>query len=144
MSVSNWICDKCGEIIKTASEGYVLWDSNEQLKSYGFIIVHQKKCDDRTKTNSMPLEDFLGNRGLTYLTSMLSIGPIKKNIGQGNSCSIKDMDEFVDFFRRVQIPYYEQARIHFSTAEFLNEHHDDNEVGPYLSSQLKKITEDYE
>ena len=41
--LKQWVCDTCGEIINSSSEGYVEWltDDSSPLKSNGFRIVHQ-------------------------------------------------------------------------------------------------------
>lgn len=137
--LEQWYCDKCKDIIETASEGYVLWRSNDDQKALDFIIIHKVKCDDRGYSFSAALKDFLGVNGLIYLTSFLSIGPLKKSIGQGSRFGITQPDEFVDFMRRLQTPYYEEARTKFSSRDVLEWYSDSNEVAPYSPDSLKKI-----
>ncbi len=139
--LEQWYCDKCGEIIKSPREGYVIWKSDESFKSSGFKIIHQRRCDDKSYRLSSALQDFLGLRGITYLLTFLSLGPIKEHLGQGKHCDIVDMDEFVDFFRRVQLPYYEEARQHFGDPDILDLCSDWNELAPYLPEELKKLVE---
>jgi hypothetical protein len=141
--LKQWYCDVCGDIIQKPGDGYVLWKRDEKFSDYDFKIVHKKTCEDITKHPSMSLEIFLGEDGVQYLLTFLSIGKIKKNIGQSSKWSVKDMDEFVDFFRRVQTPYYEEARTKFGVAQLLNDLFTENETGPYLEGQLKNIAEKY-
>ncbi len=140
--LKQFYCDVCGEIIEKPSDGYVIWQRERTEtglgKEHGFKIIHQNECDkDRVNyPSSMHLDHFLGPDGMAYLLSFLSIGPVKANLGQTHEPKL-DMDEFVDFFRRVQVPHYEEARQHFSHHEFLEDNCDNNEVGPYTQASLE-------
>lgn len=137
--LEQWYCDTCGHVIESPSDGYVIWKTDDNQKSSNFKIIHQGKCDQKSYISSAALPDFLGQNGLAYLTGFLSIGPVKEKIGQGSHCDIKDMDEFVDFFRRLQIPHYEEARRRFSDHEVLERLSDWNEIAPYFPEELEKI-----
>ncbi|MDD2881100.1 MAG: hypothetical protein PHQ58_11740 [Rhodoferax sp.] len=136
-----WYCDVCGYIIENVSDGYVIWNTNDELKCFDFKIIHQIKCDSKSYLSSTALNHFLGVNGLVYLTSFLSIGPIKKITCQGSSKVILNIDEFVDFIRRVQIPYYEEARRKFAKFGVIENYSDSSEVSPYFPDILKIITE---
>jgi hypothetical protein len=136
-----WICDACGQEIEKVNDGYVIWEWDDQHREHGFQIIHQGKCDDSSKSLSMPLSHFLGDKGTQSLLSMLSIGKAKIELGQKPSEGVKDLDEWVDFFRRVQTPGYEQARRLFSHPEIKEYLHDANETWPYLPENLKAIVE---
>lgn len=145
--LKEFICDVCGEVIKDIDDGYVVWrsDRDHDRLQYDFKIIHQRDCDDRTCGNSMPLKKFLGIDGLSYLLTFYSLGPLKtlplsKEFRSKNR--ILNNDEFIDFIRRVQIPYYEEARQYFSKREVLEDYSDSNEYYPYLPHNLKKIIED--
>jgi hypothetical protein len=133
-----WYCDVCGDRI-AAKDGYVVWKTTDDLKSSGFKIIHQGRCDRRDYPASAALSDFLGPEGVAQLLAFLSLGPIKRRIGQKPHADAKDMDEFVDFFRRVQTPYYEEARRLFHTQEVLDDYYDSNEVAPYLPDYLESM-----
>jgi hypothetical protein len=138
-----WYCDICGDRIEDINKGYVIWETSHEMKEKSFKIIHQSKCDKKEFHGSLALQDFVGPEGITFLLSFMSIGPIKKYLGQGSHCSIFDFDEFVDFFHRVQTPYYEEARRFFKNERLLDFFSDSNEVGPYLPDRLKKIIEEY-
>ena len=142
--LTKWNCDVCGEKIEDAKEGYVIWKTKE-LKSHSFKIIHKTKCDLDKKhyMSSTALENFLGENGLVCLLSKLSIGPIKKHIGEGSHCSAADIDEFVDFIRRVQTLFYEEARCNFGNPDLLEDYSDANEISPYLPDRLEKIVKKY-
>ena len=130
--------------ILNSKDGYVVWHADTDY-DFGFEIIHQNKCDDNSKSMSLPLDDFIGDRGLNELLSFLSHGMIKRYQGQtsGLANRIKDFDEFVDFFRRLQFPNYESARVHFRNIELLDDFKDENEISPYLEDGLAKIISKY-
>ena len=138
-----WYCDVCGKPIKNVKQGYVIWKITDGIKNKGFKIIHQAKCDLRDHDASKALDEFLGADGLTYLLAHFSRGPIKKNLGQDTSCDVADIDEYVDFIRRVQTPYYEEARRLFGKEDLLNQYSDANEICPYLRKDLKGIILEY-
>ena len=138
-----WYCDVCQGRIDDLNSGYVIWRTNEQMKSHDFKIIHKMQCDRKDFPASAALRDFLGTDGLTYLLAFLSLGPVKKRLGQKPFCGAQDTDEFVDFFRRVQTPYYEEARRLFGNEDYLDQNSDNNEVGPYLPDALKKAITKY-
>lgn len=86
--------------------------------------------------SSMDLQHFLGPDGLALLLSWLSVGPLK---GGGSGPCVADLDEFVDFVRRVQTPYYEEARPHFGDEHTYYWLGDANEYHPYLPETLQDI-----
>jgi len=141
--LTTWYCDVCGNMIDAPESGYVIWQTDKELGASGFKIIHQGKCDLKDHHASAALRDFLGERGQAYLLSKLSLGPIKHSLGQKPHRQINDMDEFVDFFRRVQTPFYEQARRKFSSEAVRSDFDDSNEVLPYLPETLKRIAAKY-
>lgn len=141
--LKEWYCDVCGSAINDAKDGYVIWRSDVNHKYHGFKIIHQAKCDIDSYPFSSALEDFIGEDGLAKLLSMLSLGPIKAKLNAGRYCHIADIDEFVDFIRRVQTPHYEEARRNFSDANLVHDYSDANEVAPYLQRDLQNIIKSY-
>ena len=139
--LKQWYCDVCSEIIEEPKKGFVIWKKGDDHLGYDFKIIHHKKCDDKSYRLSMPLMTFLGDDGKNYLLTFLSIGQIKINLGQVSSSRVKNMDEFVDFFRRVQTSYYEEARRRFNESELLDYFSDSNEFNPYQEEALKEIIE---
>lgn len=137
--LEQFYCDVCGELIENVAQGYVVYRA-ENYRDCDFKIIHQSRCDDRSYPKSVALEDFLGARGLIILTGYLSPGPIIINAQHPESDhSPKSLDEFTDFFRRVQVPYYEEARRQFNHPGLLEEYHDHNELSPYFEDTLRKI-----
>jgi len=139
-SLRQWICDNCGEIIEKPEDGYVFWKSQD-MKNYDFHIVHHVKCNlGNSFTKSMDLGCFLGADGLVRLLAMLDPGPMHQPNYQ---CEVSDMREFVEFFRRVQLPYYEEARIYWQDAKNDDFFSDANELRIYLPSTLQELIQLY-
>lgn len=134
-----WKCDQCGEFIREANDGLVTWCTDEDGGAHSFRIVHRKTCDVASESPwSWRLDDCLGVNGLTRLLSMLSAGPLMVNDGQR---LINNMDEFVDVVRRVQIPYYEEARPNFCFPDQIEGSDDVNGIAPYLFDRLRQTAE---
>jgi hypothetical protein len=142
--LAKWYCDKCGSTVPR-NDGYVIWKTNDDLKAFGFKIIHKTKCDtDKGYIASSDLEDFLGENGVAYLLSKLSLGTLIKQLRKETFTQIQDFDEFVDFFRRVQVPYYEEARRYFKTELTRDQCSDWDETSTYFPEQLKKLIQQNE
>lgn len=136
--LTKWYCDECGGLIEGAANGYVIW----QVMDYNpcnVKIVHHIRCNRSSSyCGSCALDEYVGHDGLSHILEWLSAGPIAK-IGYGDYCSVTDYDEYVDFVRRVQIPYYEQARRYFLKADVVEYHARSNKVATYQPDELKKM-----
>lgn len=137
--LEQFVCDVCGDLIENVEDGYVIYRC-ENYRDCGFKIIHQGRCDDNKAPKSEALKEFLGARGLIMLTGFLSPGPIIINLTHPEiDESPKSLDEFTDFFRRVQVPFYEEARQKFNQPGLLHEFHGDNELFPYFEETLRDI-----
>jgi hypothetical protein len=151
--LEQFICGTCGEIIQTPSEGYVLWLRNESDKSYGFKIVHHsvfsprkqngnEDCYTYSATNpTLSLSQFVGDQGIVQITSFLDTGPYHQENYKGPEVS--DLREFTELIRRVQIPYYEEARFYWDEAQKDGFFDSMNQVLLYLPETLKKLIDKY-
>jgi len=133
-----WYCDHCGDKIEDVDAGYVIWKYTDG-KEHDFRIIHKVQCDNNSYSSSLPVMNFLGVDGLAKILSFLSPGPIIQGIDESPRCRLLNMNEFVDFVRRVQTPYYEEARRYFNDHDLLEHFGDSNEVYPYLRDVLKDI-----
>jgi len=122
-----WICDNCGETIKTAGDGWVQW-LDVPAKSGGpkvrdlslvhhFPVSPRKKsrehgCQfdeqlefrrDRSCLSDLSLDTFCGADGLTYLLSLFADEKIPQR-------------DIITMMMRIHVPGYERARFHFSRA----------------------------
>lgn len=148
--LKQWVCDVCGRIIETPKEGYVIWNKNDDGMIDKIRIVHkntlnngkQVGCDKNLKKYplSLPLVSFLGDEGKVRFLSLVDPGP---NFIKDYKKSIADIRLFLEVFRRLQLPYYEEARLYWDKARddgfFANE----NEVSLYLPETLKYIIDNY-
>lgn len=153
MPLEAWVCDTCGELATSDdNSGMVVWqthDTDGRFDYYDFKIVHKTiasdphpyRCDPGAEngfTSSLPLNAFLGADGLALLLSWLSQGPLKSG---GTEPRVVDMDQFVDLVRRVQTPYYEEARSRFDDERTHYWLGDANEYAPYRPDTLRRIAD---
>jgi hypothetical protein len=137
--LATWICDTCGDAIESAKKGDVVWYVNDESEKHGFKIVHKgPQCDLDRSMQSQELSALVGTEGQAHLLSWLSYGPIKS---YGDSSRVASLDEYVDLFRRLQAPWYEEARPHFHSEAIQEQYSDSNEIGPYEPHSLKAIAD---
>jgi len=132
--LTQWKCSRCGGMV-SVDQGYVTWDDDTQGPR-NFNIVHQDRCDSGVQHSSAALGDFLGPDGLAYLTSMLSYGPALQ--GQG-SPTAPNLEQFTDFLRRVQLPFYEEARQRYQEQDVQDDLQGTNQVAPYLQRYMRRL-----
>ncbi|MBZ4558674.1 hypothetical protein GBO17_06895 [Mycobacterium avium subsp. hominissuis] len=140
-----WTCDTCGEGITLADAGKALvtWRHDDQGRGYDFRIVHKnmndRRCDPEYASGFMlhtELSMFLGDKGLAYALGLLSDGPIK---GGESAVRVADFDSFTDLVRRVQTPWYEEARPFWNTEHTQHWLADASESYPYMPDVLERI-----
>ena len=137
-----WICDQCGEIINSAETGTVEWICEAHSKNKGFRIVHHRSSSPDAESSDcyhhtrhpgrrfLHLSSFLGAQGLILLYSFLDRGKLHDPVSVGPH--ISDIREFVEFMRRLTIPYYEEARLHWSKASAEGFFEGANEIVTYF------------
>jgi len=137
--LSSWTCDSCGEPVNV-EDGYVIWRTAAH-KAWGFKIIHRGRCDDKACQSSLALEDLLGPIGLVRLTSFLDVGEFHApdfNDRSPEDIRVRDMAEFVVLFRRLHVPFYEEARSRFHLTLFQEEMDGVNEVRVYQRDILER------
>lgn len=117
--IKYWYCDVCGEKV-IVDDGYVVWNPHEHdtIKNgdIRFKIIHQNRCDIGSENASQELKLFVDEDGLARLTAMMSYGEFNRS-GSDIEPKIANVREFVDFFRRLHIQNYEEARRNFNNQE---------------------------
>ena len=121
-----WICDTCGERINTVEDGWVEWivagnsagerrgrnlrlvhhlpaSPRRQEREYGCQINERRECDRNEVLLDQSLSDSVGPDGLMNLLSMLAEGELPK-------------ESVIEMIKRLHIPGYEVARLHFVEA----------------------------
>jgi len=134
-----WTCDACRDDITDPTNAFVIFNYDDQERAVDFHIVHHnnygKRCDPPAMPGSIELSHLLGPDGLAQLLSFLSPGPIKG----GSGATVGDLNGFVDLVRRVQTPWYEQARDFWTTDKTQEHFGDNNEYRPYVPEHLERI-----
>lgn len=139
-------CDTCGETIEKLNMALLEWSADEAdgYLYYGFKLVHKGECDPDDEGGSLELDTVTGLEGKERLLAFLSPGPLI--VGNPRN-RVRDLDEFVDMFRRLHTPGYDQARKHFGGRYVHEAFSGANEVFPYTQRSLAGIIEnapDYE
>lgn len=147
--LQQWICDVCGGIIEKPEDGYVVWSRDIDKKLDRIRIVHKNKivgdkrvgCDrDKSFPLSMDLKSFLGPKGIVRLLSMVDPGP---NFTNEYEDRIANKRLFLEFVRRLQIPYYEEARLYWNEAMADGFFDGANEIKTYDPEDLQSLVEEY-
>jgi hypothetical protein len=145
-----FICDDCGKIIKSPKEGWVEFLSEPNgigRRYFDFRLVHaspQRDCLNhfyRADGGSIEIDQLTGSKGIIELLDLLDEGDVFDR-----SCrdtSIKSMREFTELFRRLQVPYYEQARQYWHQALSEGWFEENNLDGIYGEKTLKNLIADY-
>lgn len=118
--LTRWTCDICGTAITDPDVGLVVWPRSEARKFGGFKLVHKsisgRTCDPNDGP-SMQISDLVGERGQAWLLYFLSEGPMSQQARleaphdePTPQPRVSSLDEWVDLFRRLQVPWYEEAR----------------------------------
>lgn len=144
-----WICDTCGEIIKKPEDGYVQWHRNSSMQIDDFIIVHHFAASPRNHhkngcykyDSDDNLKRFLGVHGMVELHSLVDPGPYHMPKYEP---MVSDIRKWLDFYKRLQLPYYEEARLYWNRAIDDNYFSVSNEIYIYLPKNLKEMIEHYE
>ncbi len=147
--LGQWICDVCGEVIQSPKDGYVQWNRNLNQEIDDFVIVHHFSASPKKHNrdgcykydSDSDLESFLGERGIVELTALLDPGPYHM---PEYKTMVADIRKWIDFYRRLQLPYYEEARQYWEEAISDGYFDDANEIYIYLPEKLKRMIEHYE
>ncbi len=149
--LEQWYCDTCGEIIEKPKDGWVHWRTDQPGKAYGFEIMHHARASPRGGFNGcyharmeqdMHLEAMLGPRGIVRLLSLVDAGSYHDRAGSGVP-GVADLRGWVELFRRLHLPYYEEARLYFERARQDGHLQGESEVALYLEATLKSLCETY-
>lgn len=120
-----WICDTCGQRITSEEDGWVEWLNREkaqsQYSSHSLQLVHTRASspkktahgcqhdedywfkNERATVGDLPLSSFLGPDGLMQLLEFASDGHF-------------ELDSVIEMIKRLHVPGYEIARLHFDAA----------------------------
>lgn len=145
-----WICDVCGGVIEKSEDGYLQWKMNSDSKIEEFAIVHHISASPRRTQGGCYLEEpvrdfqldgFLGVNGVLRLQSLIDPDPFHRG---AHYSRINNIQIWLETYRRLYIPYYEEARQYWEQALNDNYFNEMNELTIYYPENLKKIIEHYE
>jgi hypothetical protein len=139
--LTTWTCDTCRDPVTDPNMSLVVWRTVAD-KSIDFMIVHKGECDPQARsgfTHNLELSSFLGADGATMLLSWLSLGPLRGSAA--DMPHVGNFDQYVDLFRRVQIPWYEEARTRFRDDDVQHWLGDANEYYPYMPDVLQQVVD---
>ncbi len=158
--LKQFYCDECGEVIESPNDGFVEWleiqdKENGKITANGFRIVHRVTKSPFQKTSregcyKYGKSDYRADNELYYILeqshqfiySFLDLGFIHDSECRiGNR--IVDYKSFVDFAKRLTIPYYEEARMYFAEALRDGQFSDSNEISLFTEKTLKSIIKAY-
>lgn len=158
--LKQFICDECGGVISKPEDGYVEWiskfdDEKGEFISSGFRIVHHftksplknnnsegcYKYGNKKNRSDSHLDYFMEDVNNT-LASFLDTGFIN-NPSRENRNSIVDFPEFVDFSRRLTVPYYDEARKYFNDIYNDADHCGFSSESIFREEKLKSIIEQF-
>lgn len=142
--LEQWICDTCGQVIESPADGYLEIARDENGLISDMCIVHQRSTSPigncyRDYIGSLPLTEVTGQDGLAYMLSLIDPGE--------NFCEyrprISNMRKVIDIFRRLHLPYYEEARLYWAEAQSENYWDGANEFRTYLPQNLASLCKYY-
>lgn len=150
--LQQWICDACGDVIASPDDGWVEWKVTGGKKHH-FRIVHNLRhtpyaatsgtCQysHKERDGDLYISDMIGPVGLIRLISWIDVGDWHQD--DYTHPSVRDLREWTTLFRRLHLPYYEEARLCIQELEDFRSG-GANEILFYLPEQLKRIVEAHE
>jgi hypothetical protein len=153
--LEQFICDRCAEVICSKREGWIEWlGTYEPHRASGFKIVHHKSSSplkgkdgcyfysDHRDRQDEHLDSFDGENLIYNLLYWIDVGPHISPDYTGPVAS--DLREWCELTKRLQLPYYEEARLYIDEA-IADDLIDDpgNPHYLYSVSVLKKIAAKY-
>jgi hypothetical protein len=157
--LQQWICDECHTLIEHPDHGHMEWIVDARERASGFRLVHEDRRSPRTpgdapatstrcyryaghpRRHDLDLTQFLGADGLVEMLAFLDPG--REHVPTFDGPRVRDVREFVEVFRRLHLPYYEEARLYWDRAHQDGFFGDMNEVLVFLPFTLKSLVEKY-
>ena len=111
---TQWICDRCRQVIESPEQGMVEWlqevdESVPSVRAYGLRIIHHDQYSPSAPHNTcrlhrgefcdMPLHDLVGPKGLQLLLEFLDPQPAAKYRGP----QVRDLREWVNLVKRIHL-----------------------------------------
>ena len=160
---TQWICDTCGQPILKPEEGMLECrmekDGTGRYRSLDFRLVHHvsysprnphrpegrkyehESCYQHSGGSSWHLHHVIAPDGIARLLGLLDVGPeLDPDYSGPEVVSIR---EWVELFRRLTIPFYEEARLYWRQAKADGWFDGANEVSLYSPQFLQDIIKEF-
>jgi len=148
-----YVCDTCGEVIKSPKEGWLEWIHDRATKKkHSFRVCHHVSFSplgkpqgcyrhgDKLGRADMHLDAVLEMR-IPFLLSFLDCG--KTSEPELADLAVTDIEEWIELVRRMTIPLYEEARQHWTKARNDGYFEGENELSMYREGFLGTLIEKY-
>lgn len=161
--LEQFYCDTCDQLIQAPEQGMVEWIESMDEPAHSFRIVHHieyspkadseiprsekprpqgcYKHQNTVKNKDIGLDKFLGKDGLVKLIHFIDVGPY--HVPKYDGVQFEDGREFAELFRRLQLPYYEEARKYWDRAKQDGFFEGANEMWIYQPEVLEEIIDVY-
>ena len=161
--LEQFYCDTCEEIIDAPDQGMVEWLQSTTEPAHSFEIVHHVPHSPRVDSGvsrsqnprpqgcyqhqnkplkkDLKIERYIGRIGLVQLLQFIDVGP--HHVPNYSGVNFDDGREFAELFRRLQLPYYEEARRYWDQAKRDGFFDGANENRIYQSDFLEGIVSKY-
>jgi len=143
--LQEWICDKCGEVIASPTDGCLEWLADrDSLKISGFKVVHHAPASPyRAKDgNCYHYSSDLESHDM-HLDMFLGLDGLARMVAWTYSPGVKSAKEWAEVFRRLHIPRYEEARRHWNSAQANGYFAEIDEESRYSQQILQEVIEQY-
>lgn len=152
-TLTQFICDTCGKIIKSPQEGWLEWIRDSKTgKVHSFRIVHHQMASPLKNPEGCYQHGNVIGRSDDHLDHILA-NPTAEllmhlDIGSYHNPSfsgpyVADFRNYVETFRRLTIPYYEEARLYWDKAIQDGYFVDANELLIFTPSFLRELIARY-
>ncbi len=118
--LKQWICDSCGELIMKLEDGWweYLHDTKTDLIS-GFRIVHHRKSCMYDEEALRRKNTIVGDMSLDHMVKSGAFGHMLHWLELSETKKLNEhfeITEFTEIMRRLYLPYWEEARLHWEHA----------------------------
>ena len=155
--LTQFICDSCNEIIEKPEHGWIEWLVTgariEDWECHSFRIVHHKSRSPYPGWNGCynytPATYGKADMHLNHLTEQQEmLIELVSIIGTTCKPTFQDIKvahkgEYLQFVRRLTLPYYEEARLYLNKAIANGYFEEERMAGPYHPNTLKELVKMY-
>lgn len=151
--LQQFVCDTCKQVIEKPEDGWLEWiHDSDKGEVHSFRITHhhsvsplggQEGCYQHGDTKGRS-DDHLHNvMRHSILELLMHLDPGSYHDPDNKRARISDIRNYADTFRRLTIPYYEEARVYWDKAIANGVFDSQNEISIYMEDMLKRVIERY-